>query len=298
MSRESIPPIRRTMPKESIETIDAEDIQVAIDDLLEAFPEESRQRIEDRMDGLSPVERVSFLEAALRRRRELLAAPKYTSSHLHMLGVVPSNFFSEGESSRKEIEVGRGENGRVFEFTASDHGEVTMVYKMLIRTPMEYQNDLMTEAAYQADVAAFAETQEHTRIAVPHTLFVASSSRGYVLAMEKVRGYSIRDIIRNNVRLPDGYDYEILEQSLRVFLENMNDAGFYHRDIREGNIMIDLLPPDPFAPIAQVIDFGFCVKASSRKEAYQKLDGVRDHVTIKTVIDLLRNHQRLLRETP
>ncbi len=279
------------------EKLNDEELDDAIEDLLHSFPEESRARIEERMDGLTGVEQLSFLESALRRRRELLAVPKYKSEGLHMIGVVPGTIFERKDASEREVEVGRGENGRVFEFKTQSGttGEgITVVYKMLIRAPMEFQNDLMTEAAYQTDVAVFAEDHIDTRVGVPHTFFVASSSKGYVLAMEKVPGHSVKDIFIQNIRLPRDYNFTALEQGMATFLGRMNDAGFYHRDIREGNIMIDPAPATPEKPLGYVIDFGFCIKADSIAEAYQTVDGVRDHVTIKTVIEKLRTQQQRL----
>ncbi len=291
MSFEHMPPMRRAVAHE---TLNEKELDDAIEDLLHSFPEESRPRIEERMDGLTGVEQLSFLETALRRRRELLAVPKYKSEGLHMMGVVPGTIFEREDAGQREVEVGRGENGRVFEYKTQVGEGVTIVYKMLIRAPMEFQNDLMTEAAYQTDVANFAEDHADTRISVPHTFFVASSSRGYVLAMEKVRGHSVKDILTKNIRLPRDYDFAALENGFVTFLGRMNEAGFYHRDIREGNIMVDPEPPSETAPLGQVIDFGFCVKAGSVTEAYQTVDGVRDHVTIHGVIERLKMQQERL----
>ena len=71
----------------------------------------------------------------------------------------------------------------------------------------------------------------------------------------------------------------------------MNKAGFYHRDLREGNIMIDPSPKKEGAPTAYIIDFGFCTRATSSEAAYRNIDGARDNVIIKGVIKMLKEQQ-------
>lgn len=272
-----------------------EDIGIRIDKLLNTFPEENHSRVLERIEGLSEDEQLQKLTQMARQRQEALK-PRYRSERLRTISSVPESVIRRFEQSRNQIEVGRGENGRVFEFQPPEESEGgTSVFKMLIRPPMPVQNDLLTEAAYQADMAAFADTHVDTQIGVPHPYYIAVSDRGHVLAMEKVPGYSIEQSLRHNIPFPENFDYDRVQAALEEFVARMNREGFYHRDLREGNIVID---PDarPGNPIAYVIDFGFCTKASSREEAYRELDGLQDHVMIKKVMDMLRRKQELLKK--
>ena len=165
---------------------------------------------------------------------------------------------------------------------------------MLIREPLTYQNDLLEEGAYQADIVSFAEKNADLRIGVPQPYYIATSSKGFVLAMEKLPGVSAEEISKKNIAIPAGLDLNEIEASLSGFVHRMNEAGYYHRDLGEGNIMFDLERIDAKAPIAYVIDFGFCTKAANPEEAYEGpngVDGRRDNVMIKKVIDQLKTRQ-------
>jgi hypothetical protein len=266
-----------------------------VENLLESFPIENRRKLSERISGHTPAEQLAILQESLKKRRETLASPRYTSERLQMIPKVPDSVFEDSHiKNANAIEVGRGENGRVFEYAGGNGTGGSTVFKILLRPPMNHQNDLLSEAAYQADVAAWATDHAELGIGVPHPYYVAGSKKGYILAMEKVPGHSADIIHLKRIRLPDGYDYGRLQSALETFVQRMNDAGFYHRDLREGNIMIDPNPA-PGAPLAYVIDFGFCVKAPNIEEAYQTVDGTRDHVMIDKVIRKLRKQQELIR---
>lgn len=275
----SRPPIGANNPEEHL------------DHLLDEFPKENIERIEVRIAGKPLEEQIAIVEDSLKKRRETLNRPKYVSSRLRMIERVPDSVFDRFDQKEKQIEVGRGENGRVFEYQSTEDEKNSVVFKMLVRPPMEYQNDLLEEGAYQADVAAFAEEHPELRIGVPHPYYVAASSKGYVLAMEKLPGNSIKQIATEDIVVPPGLDINETERQLARFVDAMNSAGFYHRDLREGNVMIDLERTDVNAPVAYIIDFGFCTKAGSEEEAYRTVDGARDYGMIRTVVQTLRERQ-------
>ncbi len=72
----------------------------------------------------------------------------------------------------------------------------------------------------------------------------------YVLAMERLDAVSIKDVIEKRAVLPTTFNFETFFKKLRVFISKMHEKGIYHRDLHEGNIMID----DNGNPC--VIDFG------------------------------------------
>ena len=259
-----------------------------VDRMLQFFPEENQERLEKRLEGLSLAEQVAFLKDALKKRHELT---KYTSDRLPVASNISQRALDRLQEERGQIPVGRGENGRVFELSPADEeAGVTAVFKALIRPPLEFHNDLLTEGSFQADVAAFADERSDLCVGVPHPYYIAASDKGYVLAMEKVPGFSIDKILEKGLKLPPECDIDRIEAHLQEFVEAMNEAGFYHRDLREGNIMID-----PYATeshiAAYIIDFGVATKAANRQKAYETLDGLQDHVMIKRVIDRLRAQQ-------
>lgn len=261
-----------------------------VDRLLGLFPDENHERLEKRIEGLDLKEQVTFLKDALRKRHELT---KYTSNRLPVAANISERALERLHEESGQIHIGKGENGRVFELSpADDEAGISAVFKILTRPPLEHHNDLLTEGSYLADVAAFADQRADLCIGVPHPYYIAPSDRGYVLAMEKVQGFSIDKILEQNLKLPPECDLDRIEAHLQEFVEAMNEAGFYHRDLREGNIMID-----PYATenhiAAYIIDFGLATQAPDRKQAYEKVDGLQDHVMIRKVIDRLRAQQAL-----
>ncbi len=272
--------------------ITSKDPEGHLDRLIQEFPTENQNRLEARIAGKSIAEQIAIVEEALKRRREILKRPRHVSSHLKMVERIPDTVFDRFlHKDENQIEVGRGENGRVFEYRSAEDAENTVVFKMLVRAPMDDQNDLLEEGAYQADVATFADQHTPLRIGVPKPYYIAASAKGYVLAMEKLPGYSVEEICGRNIPVPQHININEIESRLTEFVQRMNSVGFYHRDLREGNIMINFEPRDQDAPLAYVIDFGFCTKADNQEDAYQTIDGARDHVMIHKVLDKIRARQ-------
>lgn len=268
------------------------DPQAHLDNLISEFPKESQEKLEERIEGKEIAEQIAIVEDALKKRREILTHPRYSSNRLRMIERVPDSVFERFViRDEHQVELGRGENGRVFEYKSSEGEESSTVFKMLIRPTMRFQNTLLEEGAYQADVSEIAKRAAELRIGVPSPFYIASSSKGYVLAMEKVPGYSAKDISKTNISIPASVDLDLIEQRLVAFVDRMHAEGFYHRDLREGNIMIDFEAGDD-EPIAYVIDFGLATKATSAEQAYRDLDAPSDYVMIHGVIEQLKERQR------
>ena len=266
-----------------------------VEDLLDSFPEENRSRLVTRIIGKSPKEQTEILLRDLDKRKDVLAPKPYRSERLEKVELKDAKFGSPFNIKTESNEVGRGDNGAVFEYKHQEREDEAVVFKMFTRPTLSYQNDIFAEGAYQADVATFATTVPELRVGVPQIYYAAKFDKGYALAMEKVHGYSIRDIQLGNIRLPDDFDFDGVEESLAEFVSRMNEAGYYHRDLREGNIMIVTRPKDEKAARTYIIDFGLCTKAGSSEEAYRALDGTRDHVSIHAVLQQLRSQQIRLR---
>jgi len=87
--------------------------------------------------------------------------------------------------------------------------------------------------------------------------------------MEKVNGYSIKDIVANNNLLPEKFDYKVFCDSLDEQIAKMHNKGkmidgIYHRDLHHGNVMID----DDGLPV--IIDFGTGIKGSGSDLTYEE----------------------------
>lgn len=77
-----------------------------------------------------------------------------------------------------------------------------------------------------------------------------------VLCMERLNAVSIRDVLRGGAELPEGFDLDDFFDKVADFIERMHGRGIHHRDLHDGNIMIDLETSQPV-----VIDFGCAVRA-------------------------------------
>lgn len=100
------------------------------------------------------------------------------------------------------------------------------------------------------------------KIRIPLPLFTVICGNVEVLAMERVNGHTIREIIDNGIELPDDFDFDSFFQELDGFLKIMHSNGIYHRDLHEGNVMMD----DNGKP--WIIDLGDASRSFSEEEAY------------------------------
>jgi serine/threonine protein kinase len=83
-------------------------------------------------------------------------------------------------------------------------------------------------------------------------------TRGSILIMEGIKGISIQEALDHPEKLPRTFDKESFCESLRDFVEKMNAAGIFHRDLHTENIMVDLETGKPW-----IIDFGLATDSYS-----------------------------------
>jgi tRNA A-37 threonylcarbamoyl transferase component Bud32 len=229
-----------------------------------------------------------------------MAPTPYVSEHLHVTNEIPPEaevFFSEQFQKLFEgtQEVGRGYNGRVVEYVTKEGDSEPqgnkIVFKVLMRSPIGHQNDLLSEASYLADLYAIADKYHGPEIGVPRPHYCASLTNARVIAMDKVPGASVEKILTEGIPLPDGYDINLLEEKLLSFVEHMHREGFHHNDLRTGNIMVDLEREDNEKPLGYVIDTGNAKHITQKQIAGDNLDNTLDHVMVRQVIRSLRVYQ-------
>lgn len=75
------------------------------------------------------------------------------------------------------------------------------------------------------------------------------------LMMENLPAVSIDDVLQDRAELPADFDVSALQDDLFEFVEKMHERQIYHRDLHEGNIMIDRQTRQPY-----VIDFGASIE--------------------------------------
>ena len=72
-----------------------------------------------------------------------------------------------------------------------------------------------------------------------------------IMLMERIHGPSLRNILEDDAIIPKTFEPKKFFESLRTFIRDMHERGIFHRDLHDGNIMIDEETGKPV-----VIDFG------------------------------------------
>lgn len=110
-----------------------------------------------------------------------------------------------------------------------------------------------------------------------------------LLFMEKLNAVSVRDVIQKREQMPISFDYHSFFNKLGKFLEEMHYLKVFHRDLHDGNIMIDRETGEPY-----VIDFGSAVRHYGDESPYvdrSVLGDIRyvsDEVNLSRVAKLAR----------
>jgi serine/threonine protein kinase len=199
-----------------------------------------------------------------------------------------------------ESELGRGRTARAHHGLASPK----VCYKIIPDVKSEFYNqgflytDVEGEAKFLEDLQGI-----DANVRVPKvygTIEVYDPKRIDVLVMERLDAVSIDDVLKMRDALPPSFALEDFFKKLKAFIETMHNKGIYHRDLHEGNIMIDKETGNPC-----VIDFGSSKKLYFGDEnpyvEEESLRGKRHYFTddfewMKKVRLLLSEHIRLTKE--
>lgn len=153
----------------------------------------------------------------------------------------------------KSVPLGEGKNAEVF---GLDEGRFKAVCMKKMRENPELKcNDLDTEVDFQNRVRALG-------IKTPLTMayMIDSESKDEFILMERIYGCSIKDIVYGQDQVPDNYEHKKFFAQLKENIKKMHENNIHHRDLHEGNVMID----DKGDPV--IIDFGTSCTAFSGDE--------------------------------
>ena len=161
---------------------------------------------------------------------------------------------------QQEQKRGEGKSAEVFR----DTRENGLCYKV-IRNIRETLHNTDEESEFLNDLIGIQHSVRVPEPIVSLSAYTQHEEEGkqirkkeWMLIMEEIQGHSLKDIIdsKGSIPLPKQFDQETFFTHLEDFIQNhMHVRGIFHRDLHEGNIMIDEQTGEPV-----IIDFGLSMK--------------------------------------
>lgn len=238
-----------------------------IQSLLETakLPEEIVERWEDEYGERPRSEQYAALQQRVERRREALRG-----NAEHMASPIGVEVTGESPLAIQQMverldagsheKLGEGLSARVIA-SARNVGQCYKVFFPPERQPSG-TNDIAVEAELQDAVSKLGPV---AGVHVPSVRFFVKNKTVRAIAMERIDGVSIKDVLERGAALPPSFDAARFFSSLRSFLNAMHERGYYHRDLHGGNVLIDNETGMPW-----VIDFGHGTHTISDEGVYQE----------------------------
>ncbi len=158
----------------------------------------------------------------------------------------------------------------------------------------EYQkgNDLEEEMNFLDEVVQLGEI---AGVRVPMPFYFWTEKEFCFLVMEKLEAVSLEDVFKRKASLPDNFNEEDFFKSLEEFVKTLHEKKkIHHRDLHEGNVMIDLVTGKP-----RVIDFGLArfiyFDEEKERDLRGKKSGVNDFEMIKKLKKEMKKFRKIYR---
>lgn len=177
----------------------------------------------------------------------IIINPEYQDSTREILEKQRAKIEALLNDSTKRL--GEGRTAEVY-FVGSNNEICLKIYKKSVRIPQDIYYVSPTKEL------EFLEAVDNlgTRARAPkaYACYEDKEDDGYnFLMMETLSAVSLDDILQGRADLPAGFNLAEFSKSLRDFVQKMHESGIYHRDLHEGNIMIDKTTGAVY-----IIDFG------------------------------------------
>ncbi|MGB4942799.1 MAG: phosphotransferase [Candidatus Moraniibacteriota bacterium] len=95
-------------------------------------------------------------------------------------------------------------------------------------------------------------------IRTPEPLAFIKTDSLHGIVMERLNAVSIKDIVEQQLPVPETFDFQEFFSRIRQYLNAMHERRIFHRDLHWGNIMVNLETNEGF-----VIDFGTGIDLST-----------------------------------
>jgi serine/threonine protein kinase len=253
-----------SFPPATAESAEVPEVEMEVSDLLDELPEELAERWEDAHRGLGSQERKTALTEFLDKRKHALhesIESKNNPEHVQVVETSPLALLNMIENIEKgpHENLGAGQAGRVIASVRYPN----VCYKVMF--PMDRipngTNDISVEADLQDEIAAMGEVHG---VRAPKVFSFIHEGAMRAITMERLNAVSMRDVIDGKESLPDAFKQNSFMDKLERYITDLNARGYYHRDLHEGNVMIDKETGAPY-----VIDFGYAKYSPLPDDAYE-----------------------------
>ncbi|MFA6397463.1 MAG: RIO1 family regulatory kinase/ATPase [Candidatus Paceibacterota bacterium] len=122
-------------------------------------------------------------------------------------------------------------------------------FKKIREVPFMKGNDLEEEFNTQLELF-------NKGVSVPEPILILKDEKGALYYFMERSGISIEDVSSGKKELPEGFELDIFFKDLENEVKKMHKAGFIHRDLRSGNVLIN----DKCKPV--IIDFGTTIRTT------------------------------------
>ena len=228
-----------------------------IDDLPRTLP--ARKKYEDKLDEVETDEDMQKLleeiQSFISNRQSALSSNNQPTETI--LEVQYSNL-SEQETrecanffiniihgaEQPANKLGSGQVAHVYE----DPQKPNLCYKAIHNQKLYTQSNSTDTELNFLDIVEQCDFQSAR---TPKPLCFIIHGNFHAMVMEKLNAVSIDDILQRRAIVPPNFNFETFFSKLSGLLSQIHALGVHHRDLHEGNIMIDRETGDPY-----IIDFG------------------------------------------
>lgn len=238
---------------------------VRLNRALATLPPELQDKWDEDHGDLPLEEQEVLMDAYMEKRKEVLARSfqdyehqaEVPTTHEYPQELVDALAALERNDHRV---VGEGQAARVIT-TTSENG---LCFKMLFpkhSTPAG-SNSIAHEVALQEQIWRLGTV---AGVRVPEAYSFVESDTARIITMELLDAVSVRDVfIDRKEPCPDTFNPATFFEMLGAYITFLHENHYYHRDLHEGNVLIDRVTGEP-----RVIDFGYSARAFAEDEPYR-----------------------------
>src|SRR6056297_1322665 len=285
-------PKESNLNNENINEIE-EEIEKLIEEAEKITPEEL---LEEPKKSYEKAETVEELLKIQKKFQEIIEHRKKDRLNLDTLPDKENEFITKQcpkeklKQIKKEIEKIKEkiENG---EITCLGEGRVAQVFPgeedpflciKIIKEEKDAINIYNTENNIIDEIKIQEEVEKKVKInnaRVPKPYYAQYYKNFHFIVMENLEAVTLKEVLESPDSLPENFDYEKFFVGLEEFVKKLNENKIFHRDLHEGNIMIDKNNGNCY-----IIDLGTAIRSFNEDEACRKIDP-RTNKMIKTTKD-------------